>query len=518
MAAKDEKAGFLALSRFGFGPRGDGDLDAASLDPRGFLRAEIEQPGAALLAGPGLPDSNAALQILFAQQDAEKAAREAKAALAAASAMPAPAAPPAPPPAALPASSPEIIVLARQTPMVQTVAAPPPAPPQPPPSQPEASMAPQPPRPPSAQQVIFRAEALARFKRAFAARAGIVERLVAFWSNHFAVSMAKGGPTSVGAGAFEREAIRPYVLGRFSDMLLAVESHPAMLFYLDAQQSVGPDSPLGLKQNRGRNENLGREILELHTLGVNGGYSQGDVVALSNMLTGWRFAGRDAKLGPPGAFAFQANAHEPGGQKLLGADFPQGAADQAQGALRDLARRPETARHLAFKLAKHFVADAPPPALVETLAQVYLKTDGDLRAVTLALIDAPESFAAPATKIRDPWEFVVASARLLGKAPDEPGPVISALDMLGQPLWRPPGPNGYPDDVMAWASPDGMKLRLDLASQWSIRLRDAPDPRELLESAFGAAASAETRQAVSRAETRPQGLALLLMAPEAQRR
>ena len=346
----------------------------------------------------------------------------------------------------------------------------------------------------------------------------MVERLVAFWSNHFAISLAKGGPTRVSAGAFEREAIRPFVLGRFSDMLLAVESHPAMLFYLDNQQSFGPDSPAGQKQNRGRNENLGREILELHTLGVNGGYSQSDVIALSNMLTGWRFAGRDGKLGPPGSFVFQANVHEPGPQRLLGGDYPQGAQDQAEAALLALARRPETARHLATKLAKHFVADAPPPALVDRLAQVFVKTDGDLHAVALALIDAPEAWLAPATKMRTPWEYCLASARLLGWSPDDPGPILSSLSMLGQPLWQPPGPNGFPDDSAAWASPEGMKIRLDLAALWANRLRDPPDPRETLDAGFGAAASPETRQTVARAETRAQGLALLLMAPEAQRR
>lgn len=519
MAVSDQKAGFIALSRFGFGPRGDGDIDAAGLDPRGFLRAEIEQPGAALLSGPGLPDASSALQTLFAQQDAEKAAREMKAALAQAAPGQLAAIPqPAVGPGNAPPSSAHIMVLASPAPQPQAAQAGAPnqamTPPSPNPSPPNPS----PQKPPSPQQLIFRAEALARFRRAFSARAGIVERLVAFWSNHFALSMSKGGATSVNAGVFEREAIRPHVLGKFSDMLLAAESHPAMLFYLDAQQSIGPDSPAGLKQNRGRNENLGREILELHTLGVNGGYSQADVVALSNMLTGWRFASRDARLGPPGAFAFQGNSHQPGAQKLLGADYPPGAAEQAQTALLSLARRPETARHLAFKLAKHFIADAPPQALLDKLTQVYLATDGDLRAVTIALIDAPESFSAPATKMRDPWEFVVASARLLGHAPDEPGPVVSALDMLGQPLWRSPGPNGFPDDSAAWASPDGMKTRLDLAAQWAIRLRDAPDPRELLDAAFGVAASPETRQTVSRADTKPQGLALLLMAPEAQRR
>jgi uncharacterized protein (DUF1800 family) len=375
-----------------------------------------------------------------------------------------------------------------------------------------------PPKPPSAEQLLFRADARARINRAFLSRSGMVERLVAFWSNHFALSVAKGGPTRAAAGAFEREAIRPFVLGRFSDMLLAVEGHPAMLFYLDNQQSIGPDSPAGQKQHRGLNENLGREILELHTLGVNGGYSQSDVIALSNMLTGWRFAGRDGKLGAPGTFVFQSNIHEPGAQKLLGADYPQPGQDQAQAALLALARRPETARHLATKLAKHFIADAPPQPLVDRLAQVFLKTDGDLHAVALALIDSPEAFAAPPSKMRTPWEFCIGGARLLGRAPDDAGPILSSLNMLGQPLWQPPGPNGFSDDSAAWASPEGIKIRLDLASQWANRLRDPPDPRELLEAAFGAGASEETRKTVARAETRAQGLALLLMAPEAQRR
>ncbi len=275
----------------------------------------------------------------------------------------------------------------------------------------------------------------------------MVERLVAFWSNHFAISVAKGGPTRAAAGAFEREAIRPFVLGRFEDMLLAVESHPGMLAYLDNQQSFGPDSPAGQRQKRGRNENLGREILELHTLGVDGGYSQSDVIALSNMLTGWRFVGRDGRLGPPGSFVFQANVHEPGAQELLGADYPQAGRDQARAALLALARRPETARHIASKLAKHFIADAPPQTLVERLAKTFARTGGDLHAVSLALIDSPEAFSAPPTKMRNPWEYCVASARLLGRAPDDAGPVLSSLAMLGQPLWQPPGPNGFSDNI-----------------------------------------------------------------------
>ena len=196
--------GFLALTRFGFGPRGDGDLVSASLDPRGFLRAELQTPGAALLAGPGLPGVNTALQTLFAEEDAKKAERER---------------------------------------LAQNLAA-----------QNNPTVAMRPPRRkrlrcfrrptgPSPDQLFFRANTHARLNRAYLARAGVAERLVAFWSNHFALSVAKGGPTRASASAFEREAIRPYVLGKFSDMLLAVESHPAVLFYLDNQQSIGPTRP-----------------------------------------------------------------------------------------------------------------------------------------------------------------------------------------------------------------------------------------------------------------------------------
>ena len=491
MSISDEKQGFAALARFGFGARGDGDLASARLDPRGFLRAELDQPGAALLAGPGLPSGDASLQTLFTEEDARKAERDRLAQDIATQSK-----------TAQQTTQPAMQAQSTMESAMQASAQP----------------AKPPPRPPSPDQLFFRADAHARFTHAYMARAGMVERLVAFWSNHFAISVAKGGPTRAAAGPFEREAIRPYVLGKFGDMLLAVESHPAMLFYLDNQQSFGPDSPAGQKQKRGRNENLGREILELHTLGVNGGYSQSDVIALSNMLTGWRFAGREGKFGTPGSFIFQANVHEPGAQNLLGADFTGGGEDQARAALLSLAARPETARHVALKLAKHFIDDTPPQALVDRLAQTFFKTGGDLHAVSLALIDSPEAFTAPPTKMRNPWEFCVASARLLDRAPDDVGPVLSSLSMLGQPLWQPPGPNGFSDDSATWASPEGMKIRMDLASQWTNRLKDPPDPRELLEMAFGAGASEETRKAVARAETKAQGLALLLMAPEAQRR
>ncbi len=182
------------------------------------------------------------------------------------------------------------------------------------------------------------------------------KQLVAFWSNHFCISANKGELARIWAGAFEREAIRPHVLGRFGDMLKAVEQHPAMLFFLDNQQSIGPESRAGLNRKRGLNENLAREIMELHTLGVHGGYTQEDVTSLARIITGWTFAGREGRLGSPGTFAFNANAHEPGPQKLLGKTYEDTGLGQGEAALADIAHHPSTARFVATKFVRHFVA------------------------------------------------------------------------------------------------------------------------------------------------------------------
>ena len=225
-----------------------------------------------------------------------------------------------------------------------------------------------PPQPLNIIQKTFRAEALARLQRASIADCGFTERLVAFWSNHFCISANKGGLARMWAGSFEREAIRPYVLGRFGDMLKAVEQHPAMLFFLDNQQSLGPDSRAGQNRKRGLNENLAREIMELHTLGVGGGYSQDDVTSLARIITGWTYAGRQGQLGAPGSFVFNANAHQPGAQRLLGKSYENNGVAQGEAALADIARHPSTAKFIATKFARHFVADDPPPALVARLA------------------------------------------------------------------------------------------------------------------------------------------------------
>jgi uncharacterized protein (DUF1800 family) len=308
------------------------------------------------------------------------------------------------------------------------------------------------------------------------------------------------------------------VLGRFGDMLMAVEQHPAMLFFLDNQQSLGPESRAGENRHRGLNENLAREIMELHTLGVGGGYTQDDVTSLARIITGWSYAGRQGQLGQPGSFIFNANAHEPGAQRVMGKVYQSGGVAQGEAALADIGRHPSTAKFIATKFARHFVADDPPPALVARLQDVFGKTDGDLRAMTTALVDSDEVWRAPLTKVRSPYEFLVASGRLLAQIPEDPGRYLGGLNLLGQPLWSPAGPNGFPDTNAAWVAPEGMKLRLDISAQLASRLADSIDPRALLELAAADAASVETRRTVERAETRQQALALLLMSPEFQRR
>lgn len=495
--ARDPQGALVALNRFGLGARGGaaGDFGSASDDPRGFVKAELNRPNAALLDAPGLQATPALAQLVFAYQNDVKQQREA--ARKAADAMAAK-------------------TDGKQNPENNAMGTAGAGGMQP--SQADSSPGKEPPKPPNVIQKTYRAEALARLQRATMAESGFVERLVAFWSNHFCVSANKGELARMWAGSFEREAIRPHVLSHFGDMLKAVEQHPAMLYFLDNQQSIGPDSRAGLNRKKGLNENLAREIMELHTLGVGGGYTQVDVTSLAAILTGWTFAGRNGKLAPPGSFAFNVNAHQPGSQKLLGKTYEDTGVAQGEAALSDIACHPSTAKFIARKFVAHFVADDPPAALVSRLEGVFRKTDGDLKAMTLALLDSNEAWHAPLTKMRSPYEFVVASGRLMGRIPDDPGRMLGALNVLGQPLWTPTGPNGFADNNGAWAAPENMKLRLDIASQLSTRIADTLEPVELLQSFAGEAASAETRQTIERAETRQQALALLLMSPEFQRR
>ncbi|SFN62172.1 Uncharacterized conserved protein, DUF1800 family [Bradyrhizobium sp. Ghvi] len=519
--ARDSQAALVALNRFGLGARGgaSGDLINAASDPRGFVKAELARPYGVLLETPGLQSTPQLGQAAFTYQDQVKQAREAAKAGAPTEA-PAPQAPADQKPDGKLRRNLSLNTVTAEIAGPMAEAKPADGAMKPDGMQPGAAppAAAKPAQPLNVIQKTFRTEALARLQRAMMVDCGFTERLVVFWSNHFCISASKGELARMWAGAFEREAIRPHVLGRFADMLKAVEQHPAMLFFLDNQQSLGPDSRAGQNRKRGLNENLAREIMELHTLGVGGGYTQEDVTSLARIITGWTFAGRKGQIGAPGSFAFNANAHQPGPQVLLGKTYEANGLAQGEAALADIARHPSTANFIATKFVRHFVADDPPPALVARLRDVFVKTDGDLKALATSLVDSDEAWKAPLTKMRSPYDFLVASGRLLARVPEDPGFYLNSLNLLGQPLWTPAGPNGFPDTAAAWAAPEGMKLRLDIASQMGARLGPNIDPLDLLEFAAGDAASPETRKTIERAESRQQALALLLMSPEIQRR
>jgi uncharacterized protein (DUF1800 family) len=364
-------------------------------------------------------------------------------------------------------------------------------------------------------QQIYLDEAKARIDAALGAEIGFAERLVWFWSNHFCVSADKGHVRQI-CGAYEREAIRANALGHFGDMLLAAESHPAMLLYLDNSRSIGPDSIAGVRQKRGLNENLAREILELHTLGVRTVYSQEDVTRFANVITGWTVIAPRQDPARIGEFAFNPNMHQPGAQSVIGKSYPDTGVEQGRAVLAMLARHPATARHVAAKLARHFIADEPPPALVARLAKRFLDTQGDLKEVAKALVNSPEAWDAPRTKLKRPGEWIIGSLRAAGVTPPEIGPVMQAQNLLGEPLWRPSAPKGFADDSASWL--DGLAQRVDLANQLARRIGGQADPREVFEQTLAPLASTETRQAIVRAESRPQAFALLFMSPEFQRR
>jgi len=359
------------------------------------------------------------------------------------------------------------------------------------------------------------------------------ERLMLFWANHFTVSMAKAQVRGL-VGAFEREAIRPHVGGSFEVMLKAAVTHAAMLRYLDNSASAGPNSRLAQRRSRravsaegemraarvtGLNENLAREVLELHTLGVQGGYSQADVTALAAVLTGWRVADPQ-RLGDKDVSAsfFDPSWHEPGSKTVLGKRYAEGpqALDQV---LHDLTLHPATARFVATKLARHFVGDQPPPALVDRLAQSFQRSGGQLPALYQTLVTAPEAWAPQQTKLKTPEEFVISTARLLGLG--EPLLARSrdgGIAQMGQRVQAAPSPAGWPDSADEWLGPEAMWKRVEWASRVAGRLGSRVDARQLAGSSLGPLLSAASIQQIARAADGPQALTLLLMAPEFQRR
>jgi uncharacterized protein (DUF1800 family) len=490
----------IAATRFGLGAK-PGEIAAASRDPKGFLKSQIRRSGADQPSG-GLPHSS---QRLADFRDYQRERRE---------------------------------IRAEKAADVR-------------PSQPAAAADPamasaQPPRPGPPKDAIAQVGKMlrqdigedfsARAQLAATTDAGFRERWTLFWANHFTVSATKAITGTV-IGPFEEEAIRPNVFGPFVELLAAAEMHPAMLTYLDQIQSIGPHSDVAEMQRRGTrgvggfggrlqpavarravglNENLAREIMELHTVGVNGGYTQADVTEFARAMTGLSIG--NEREGNYGAPVFRGQAHEPGSRTIMGVSYSQGGKEQTAAILTDLAAKPQTARFVCTKLARHFVADDPPPALVARLEAAWSASHGDLGRVAEALVDAPEAWAPAEQKFKTPYEFIVSSFRAAGASTMGFQQLAPMLTALGQKPFSAPSPKGWPEDAMSWAAPDAIVKRMQFAQGFSAQAVGDRDPKALAVEALGERLSPDTAKAIARAESRAEGFALLLMSPEFQRR
>lgn len=365
-----------------------------------------------------------------------------------------------------------------------------------------------------------------RVARALDAPCGFGERLVQFWSDHF-TTVAQNPPQYLMAGAFVDEAIRPHLTGRFGDMLFASSTHPMMLVYLNQNTSFGPNSryvKARPEKRLGLNENLGREILELHTLGVGAEYTQTDVRELAELLTGLSFNIRDPQR-------FRVQAAEPGADTVLGTSYggpgTDGMAEIAR-VMGDLAVHPATASHIARKLAQHFASDDPPPALVEDLAATWRGTGGDLAQVHAVLAGHPDLAATFRQKARQPFDFLIAALRSLGVTGEqvlamEPSRVNQVmwgpLTLMGQTFGRARGPDGWPELAADWITPQPLSARIAWALRQPERLVDPlPDPRDFLATALGGTASEALATAVPRAESVREGVAIVLASTDFNRR
>jgi len=361
-----------------------------------------------------------------------------------------------------------------------------------------------------------RADATAQLNFAATTPFSFRERLVWFWANHFSVS-AQQNQAGAFIGPMLREAIRPHVTGNFTDMVLAVERHPAMLRYLDNDVSFGPDSRAGLRTGRGLNENLGRECMELHTVGLAAGYTQADVTAMANILTGWSIATSDKGADATGFF-YRPFAHEPGPQTVLGRQF-DGGEQAGIDALTFLSTYPTTYDLLARKLVTQFVADTPPPEAVARISGVLREAQGDLGATSTALVDLPQAWV-PGQKLKTPFDYVLSTMRAAPPPPDQKPPdIMGILNQLGQPVWGAPLPNGWPDQAANWAGSDAVMARIDWAYTYSSRFADAgEDPMQLADNALGPLLRPDTQAAMGSAGSPREAMTLFLTAPEFQRR
>ena len=465
MTAMSESQAFRAASHFGLGA-GPGELEGIAGDPRGWLRAQLRAPAARPTALSDVPPSRETLSDFMEQLTRQ---RRLKRSLAENDS----------------GARDEFREMQRSL---------------------RRSMA-----------EVVQAQVGARIRAGIETDTPFRERLVHFWSNHFTVSAA-GGKHFIASScvAFESEAIRGHLDAHFADMLLAVEQHPVMLIYLDNQQSIGPDSRVGRRRKRGLNENLAREILELHTLGVDGGYSQQDVTSLARILTGWTVANGRHVRGEPGTFAFMNVMHQPGDQMLLGRRYRDEGVRQGERALRDLAEHPATARFIATKLVRHFVADDPPEDAIDRVARVFSASDGHLPSVHAALLDLEQTWDRRHRKLKTPNELVVSSLRGLGLPRLPEKPLLGSLKLLDQFPFTAPSPAGWPDTAEHWGSPNAILQRIDWGTRLGERVGSAREPRAMLAHMTGPASRQVLQISVERAASAAQGLALVLAGPDFQ--
>ncbi|MBS1304004.1 DUF1800 domain-containing protein [Loktanella sp. SALINAS62] len=371
-----------------------------------------------------------------------------------------------------------------------------------------------------AMSTIHRTDHLATIARGVSAADGLRERLTHFWADHFTVK-AKNFGTHYLIAPFVQDAIRPHVVGRFSDMLKAVTFHPAMLMYLDQVSSSGPNSVFGQRTGRGLNENLARELLELHLVGPHMDFSQTDVTELAELLTGLQYQGRSG-------FAFRADRAEPGAEVVLGRRYSADATLRTiEAALEDLATRPEVARHIATKLAVHFVSDTPDPNLIATMESAFYDTGGDLAAVCESMLTHPLAWSPVRAKVRRPDIYMMAAWRALGITGEAimttPPKVYDdwirkPMAIMAQPYLAPVGPDGWAEDPTDWITPQGLAGRINWAIGAPAVFSDPlPDPRDFVNDALGPRPPAEVVFAASAAETRADGIGIVLSAPAFQR-
>jgi uncharacterized protein (DUF1800 family) len=479
-------AAVIATNRFGLGAR-PGELASFSGDPKAWLLAQTLRPNAALITARNLPSSEQAFRTFLDYAQTRRSERR-----------------------------------IAQTPMPETM---------PEPNSGDMAGRVDPKDIARALNLSARAmgeEVEARITHALTTETPFLERWVLFWSNYLTMA-AKNIQTIQFPGPYEREAIRPHVLGTFSDLLKASALHAGMLVYLDQVRSIGPNATFAMASAQrgggriiGLNENLAREILELHTVGPDSGYRQADVSEFARALTGWTIFGprnpRASVAHEIGSVTFIPAMHEPGSRTIMGQTFPDRGANQAIDILNWLAKHAQTARRIATAVGVHFVSDTPPPALIERLERVMVATDGDLRAMAHALINSPEAWMPEASKFKTPNEFLISTLRASGIRSVSAPALRTTFEQLGQAPWRAPSPKGWPDTADKWASPDAILKRVDWSNMAADVIAETLSPMAFAEAALGTSLTPATKTAISRAQDARQGIVLALMSPEFQRR